>query len=102
MAIQATLETDAGESRPLYVRINSMEGLNNHGAECFVRFRGYISQAAFEARKAYVWERVMPLTPDVARNIWEQAYDTLKAKLADEANPMDAVVSGAVVDVLEP
>jgi hypothetical protein len=45
---------------------------------------------------------VMPLTPDVAQTIWEQAYDTLKAKLADEANPMDAVVSGAVVDVLEP
>jgi hypothetical protein len=100
MAIQATLETDAGESRALYVRINNMEGLNNHGAECSVRFRGYISQAAFEARKAYVWERVMPLTPDVAQNIWEQAYDALKAKLADEANPLEVSLSGQVVDVL--
>jgi hypothetical protein len=101
MAIQANLETDAGEFRDLYVRINDVEGLNNHGAFCVVRFRGYISKAAFQAGKAFAWERVMQMpAPDVSGNLWAQAYDALKAQLTDETNPLQATVGvGPVVDV---
>jgi hypothetical protein len=99
MAILATIETDAGDNREVYLRINSIEGLNNHGSPCSVRFRAYASKLAFTNRKAFLWERSFEFTPDVKANIWQQAYDAFKAKLADEANPLQTTVASPLVDV---
>jgi N-acetyl-beta-hexosaminidase len=99
MALQANLETAAGESRDLYIRINDFEGLNNHGSFCSVRLRGFISQAAYAAGKAFVWERQIEVTPDITQNVWTQGYAAAKARLLDTENPLDASLTGPVLDV---
>lgn len=80
MAIKATVETSFGETRELYIRLNSSE-VNNHGAECYALFRGFLSQQAFQDGKNYVWERGVVFQPDVSQPIWEQAYQVLKDEI---------------------
>lgn len=77
MALQATLETSYGETRPLYVRINNVEA-SNHGVQAVALARGYLSKQAFDERKAYVWEQTIEFTPDVSLPLWEQAYAALR------------------------
>ena len=90
MAITATVMTDFGEQRDLYIRLNNVEGVNNHGYAGESRFRGYLSHEAFLAGKQFVWERLVTFTPDVSEPIWTQGYTALKAALADPADPLDA------------
>jgi hypothetical protein len=97
MAIQMVVDTDFGETRELYIRINNIDALNNHGSKCSVLFRGYISEAAFEARKGYMWERQIEFVPDVAQNIWEQAYTELKSQMAAPENTLGITNAGAPV-----
>lgn len=82
MALQATAETDYGESRSLYIRLNNVEA-SNHGADSHALFRGFISRDAYLAGKGYVWEREVTFRPDVAQPIWGQAYGVLKPSLPD-------------------
>lgn len=77
MAITAILTTSYGESRELYVRLNNLEA-SNHGLQATALFRGFISKDAFDAGKGYVWEREVSFAPDVAGNLWPQAYAALK------------------------
>lgn len=88
MAVAATMETNFGEQRQLYIRLNNVEGVNNHASPGVARFRGYVSHEAFQAGKAFVWERLVEFTPNVSQPIWPQAYDGLKA-MPDLAGAQD-------------
>ncbi len=80
MALKMKLQTSFGETRDLYVRINNVEQLKNHdeGGPDEVRFRGYLSKKAFDERRAFVWEMVLPCDIDVSKPTWPQAYAALK------------------------
>lgn len=78
MALQATLETSYGETRPLYIRINNVEA-SNHGLPAVALARGYLDQAAFAAGRACVWERTIEFPADVSQPLWPQGYAALKA-----------------------
>lgn len=88
MAVAATMETSFGEQRQLYIRLNNVEGVNNHASPGEARFRGFISRDAFLAGKHFVWERLVPFTPDISQPIWPQAYTALKA-MPDMAGATD-------------
>lgn len=77
MAVLANLITAFGESRELYVRVNSLS-TSNHGVSSNALFRGYISAEAFQAGGAFMWELELDFVVDVSGQIWEQAYDALK------------------------
>jgi len=79
MAVKATLVTSYGESRELYVRLNSVEA-SNHGRPAIALFRGFISGEAFNEGKGYVWEREFEFNPDLSKPLWLQAYEALKAQ----------------------
>ena len=81
MAIQASVETDAGEARSLYIRLNNMEA-SNHGKPAVALFRGFVSQEAFEGGGHYLWEREVAFDADVSAPLWPQAYAALKAATA--------------------
>jgi hypothetical protein len=98
VAIQATIETDYGESRSLYIRINSVE-VSNHGLASSALVRGYLSQDAFAAGKPYVWEREVQFTPDVSQPVWPQAYSVLKQALQDSTDSLEARLSGTISDL---
>lgn len=76
MAVQVELQTNFGEIRPLYIRINNVEA-SNHGVDANALARGYISKEAFEARKGYVFECEFTFTADVSKSLWPQAYEEL-------------------------
>jgi hypothetical protein len=81
MALKIQLPTLYGETRNLYVRVNNVDQLTNHdeaGPDA-VRFRGYLSEKAFDDRAAFVWELVLPCKIDVSKPAWPQAYAALKA-----------------------
>lgn len=78
MGVTANLTTSYGETRGLYVRVNSLS-TSNHGVSSNVLFRGYISQEHFQAGGGYVWEMEMDFMVDVSGQIWSQAYESLKA-----------------------
>lgn len=82
MAILATVETTYGEERSLYIRLNNFEQLANHAVAAEARFRGFVSREAFEAGKAYVFERIVTFDADVSEPVWAQAYDALKLEVA--------------------
>lgn len=99
MAILAKLQTNHGEERDCYIRLNNM-AIANHpvgtgaaGAAftSHALFRGFLSQAAFEAGGAYVWEREIEFSPDVGGNIWAEAYAALQAipALAEPPEPAE-------------
>ena len=77
MAVTASLTTLYGETRDLYVRVNSLS-TSNHGVSSSALFRGYIGQEQFQAGGGYVWEFEMDFMVDVSGPIWEQAYAALK------------------------
>lgn len=87
MAVMVKVETDAGETRELYVRVNSVERVANHGAPCVALFRGYISREASDARKAFVWEKTIEFVPDITKPLWNQAYAAL---LVRDLTPLEA------------
>lgn len=87
MALQATLETVHGDLRALYIRINHAQ-VSNHGQPASALARGFVSRAAFEAGKSFVWEQGLTFDADVSQPLWAQAYAALRADpaLADAVN----------------
>lgn len=79
MAISATVTTNFGEDRDVYIRLNNIEA-NNHGVPAQALFRGFLSQPAFESGAHYVWEGSVEFTPDVSQPLWPQAYAALVAQ----------------------
>lgn len=80
MAIQATITTQYGEDRELYIRLNNVEA-SNHGAMASALFRGFISKAKFDAGANYLWEQEVEFVADVTQPLWGQAYQALKSAL---------------------
>lgn len=80
MAIKATITTQYGEDRELYIRLNNVEA-SNHGAASRALFRGFISKEKFEGGANYLWEQEVEFAADVAQPLWEQAYQALKSAL---------------------
>lgn len=87
MAIQATVTTSFGEDRSLYIRLNNLES-SNHGVVSQAKFRGFLSQEAFENKSHYMWERDIEFVADVSQPLWPQAYEALKvdAELVDSVD----------------
>lgn len=83
MAIQATVKTQYGEDRDLYIRLNNVEA-SNHGVMASALFRGFLSQTAFEGGANYMWEQSVEFVADVTKPLWEQAYSELKRGLGTE------------------
>lgn len=79
MAIQATVTTQFGEDRKVYIRLNNIEA-SNHGFPATALFRAFLSREAFEAGAHYVWEKQVEFSPDVSKPIWPQAYAALCAE----------------------
>lgn len=79
MAIKTTVNTQFGEDREVYIRLNNIEA-SNHGLPSSALFRGFLSQAAFEGGSHYVWEKQVEFTPDVSQPLWGQAYAALCAE----------------------
>ena len=80
MAIQATITTQHGEDRELYIRLNNVEA-SNHGVAANALFRGFISKEKFDAGANYLWEREVEFSADVTKPLWGQAYQALKSSL---------------------
>ena len=78
MALKAKLETMYGDKRSLYIRINNVQ-VSNHGVMATALARGFISEAAFNDGKAYLWEKNISFVADVSQPLWAQAYATLCA-----------------------
>lgn len=89
MAVKATVETQFGETRELYIRINNIEQVNNHGLPASARFRGYASKEAYLAGKPYMFERLVDFTVNPAVSLWPLSYAALKA-LPQFAGAVDA------------
>lgn len=89
MAIQATVETNFGERRSLYIRINNVE-TSNHGVKSKVLVRGFLSKEAFLAKKHYVWETAIECQLDINQPLWPQVYAALKEQLVAEDDPLEA------------
>lgn len=91
MAIKAKVETLSGETRECYIRLNHVDHVVNHDElPAHALFRGFVSQEAFDNRKAFVWERSVEFVPDHERPLWVQAYEALKQQLQDPADPLQA------------
>lgn len=80
MAIQAKVDTEYGEERSLYIRLNNIEA-SNHGVPCNVKFRGFISKEAFDSGSRYLWEKDIEFLADVSLPLWTQAYEALKTQI---------------------
>jgi len=80
MAILATVTTEHGEDRELYIRLNNMNA-SNHGVYAKATFRGFASKAAFDEGKRYMYEHVVGFMADVSKPLWEQAYSELKKEI---------------------
>lgn len=80
MSIIATVKTSLGEDRELYIRLNNIEA-SNHGEMSSAKFRGFISQLAYQAGANYAWEYDAEFMADVAQPLWGQAYQALKSAL---------------------
>ncbi|MBN9220411.1 MAG: hypothetical protein J0I79_20885 [Mesorhizobium sp.] len=91
MALKAILETSFGETRELYVRLNNFDTVSKH-AQSAARFRGFLSQEAFEAGKSFVWEREISFVADLsdgADAIARQAYGALRGQCAEFGEASD-------------
>lgn len=87
MAVSASLPTTYGETREVYVRINSAS-ISNHGTMSAFLFRGYVSKEAFRSGSSFIWELEAELLANVSENPWGQAYAHLK-KLPEFADATD-------------
>ncbi|PIE07074.1 MAG: hypothetical protein CSA74_09215 [Rhodobacterales bacterium] len=76
MAISETVSTQFGEERECYIRLNSVE-VSNHDVPARALFRGFLSRDAFQGGAAFVWEREVAFSADVAEPLWPQAYAAL-------------------------
>lgn len=74
MAILLKVETNYGEERELYIRVNNVEA-SNHGMKATALIRGFASKDAFENNKHYMYEESISFDADVSSNLWEQAYN---------------------------
>lgn len=83
MAIIAEVETQYGEKRKLYVRLNNIES-SNHGVDSKALFRGFLSEQAFKDGKHFLWEETIRFKPDVSKPLWEQAYAALAEQVKGE------------------
>jgi len=86
MAILATVITQYGEERKLYIRLNNINA-SNHGVYTKATFRGFASKAAFDEGKRYMYENEVNFTANVSSLLWEQAYSELKKDI--EVNTED-------------
>lgn len=84
MAIKATITTQFGEDREVYIRLNNVEA-SNHGSPAQALFRGFLSQEAFESGAHYVWEGSVKFVADVSQPLWPQAYGALVEREGFEA-----------------
>jgi hypothetical protein len=90
MAILATVDTSFGESRELYIRLNSFDQLPNRQPDgtfsvpAVARFRGFVSQAAFQGGGGFMFEHLVEFTPPFAGDVRAEAYAALKAEPAFE------------------
>ena len=80
MAILATVTTEHGEERELYIRLNNMNA-SNHGVHSKATFRGFASKASFDEGKRYMYEHEIGFMADVSKPLWEQAYSELKKEI---------------------
>lgn len=85
MAILTSLETNTGETKELYLRVNNAE-VSNHGNKAIALVRGFISKQAFENGKHFAHEEVIEFDADVALPVWEQAYVAMKDKYPDSVD----------------
>ena len=88
MAIIATVKTSLGEDRELYIRLNNIEA-SNHGEMSSAKFRGFISQGAYQAGANYAWEQDVEFMADVSQPLWGQAYQALKSALNVDGNVIE-------------
>lgn len=81
MSLLATIETDFGESHPLYIKAVQLVVNEpfDRPASAQVLFYGYMSQKAKDDGRRAVWERAVEFTPDKTLPLWPQAYAALKA-----------------------
>jgi hypothetical protein len=93
MGVIATLETTYAERREMYVRLNNIEQLSNHGIMAVARFRGFASKDAFEAGKPFIFEILIEFEADITKTIWKQAYAALKAH--DPVTPLNEAIAKA-------
>ena len=77
MAIQATVKTDFGFDRTLYIRLNNVELSKHDGA--YALFRGFDSKEAFEGGARSMYEKEVLFTPDLDKPIHAQCYEQIKA-----------------------
>lgn len=80
MAITTKVQTQYGENRELYIRLNNIES-SNHGVETVVKFRGFLSKKAFEVGSHYMWEKDISFIADINLPLWPQSYKALKKNL---------------------
>lgn len=78
MAIQAEIQTQYGETRECYIRLNNAEA-SNHGVPTTALFRAFLSKEAFDAGAHYAAEFSIEFDADVSQPLWPQAYDALKS-----------------------
>lgn len=88
MAIKATVTTAYGEDRELYIRLNNLEA-SNHGELSTAKFRGFLSQEAYQAAANYAWEQDIKFMVDVTQPLWGQAYQALKSALNVDGNVIE-------------
>lgn len=88
MAIKATVKTNFGEERELYIRLNGIEA-SNHGVESIAKFRGFIGQDKYQEGANYVWECDIEFMSDVTQPLWGQAYRALKSALNVDADTIE-------------
>lgn len=82
MAILANVETNTGEVKSLYLRVNNIE-VSNHGVKASALIRGFISKEAFNSGKHFAHEEQIEFDANVSLPIWEQVYVVLKGKYLD-------------------
>lgn len=88
MGIITKIETNTGEVKDLYLRVNNID-VNNHGADSLILIRGFISRDAFLAGKHFAHEESLEAKIDVEHLPWDQAYDVLKEKYPDHINVLE-------------
>lgn len=88
MAIIATVKTSLGEDRELYIRLNNVE-TSNHGERSTAKFRGFLSQEAYQVGANYAWEQDVEFMADVTLPLWMQAYQALKSELSDKCDSIE-------------
>jgi len=78
MAVTVKGETDFGEERELYWRLNNFEQLANHGVKAVARFRAFASEEAFRSGKHFMAEKLIEFDVNTKKPVWSQAYAALR------------------------